>query len=142
MSKHLATSALMAVSLLIGAGGATIYAQATTPIYAVAEINVKDKDSYDKILPKALDMIRAGGGKYVAGGYNKTKSVIGTPPPNRYVLIRYDGGAEAFDKVWNGGLKECLSSEPKCNTPADLIIGTVDQDLRECCHAMLFAFVG
>ena len=35
-----------------------------------------------------------------------------------------------------------LSSEPKCNTPADLIIGTVDQDLRECCHAMLFAFVG
>ena len=33
-----------------------------------------------------------------------------------------------------------LSSEPKCNTPADLIIGTVDQDLRECCHAMLFAF--
>jgi hypothetical protein len=24
-----------------------------------------------------------------------------------------------------------LSSEPKCNTPADLIIGTVDQDLRE-----------
>jgi parallel beta-helix repeat protein len=35
-----------------------------------------------------------------------------------------------------------LSSEPKWNTPADLIIGTVDQDLRECCHAMLFAFVG
>jgi len=34
-----------------------------------------------------------------------------------------------------------LRSEPKCNTPADLIIGTVDQDLRECCHAMLFAFV-
>jgi hypothetical protein len=35
-----------------------------------------------------------------------------------------------------------LSSEPMCNTPADLIIGTVDQDLRECCHAMLFPFVG
>ena len=35
-----------------------------------------------------------------------------------------------------------LSSETKCNTPADLIIGTADQDLRECCHAMLFAFVG
>ena len=40
------------------------------------------------------------------------------------------------------GLNQSLSSEPKCNTPADLIIGTVDQDLRECCHAMLFAFVG
>jgi hemolysin D len=35
-----------------------------------------------------------------------------------------------------------LSSETKCNTPADLIIGTADQDLKECCHAMLFAFVG
>jgi hypothetical protein len=37
---------------------------------------------------------------------------------------------------------QVLSSETKCNTPADLIIGTADQDLRECCHAMLFAFVG
>ena len=111
MSKYLATSALMAVSLLIGAGGATIYAQATAPIYAVAEINVKDKDSYDKILPKALDLIKAGGGKYVAGGYNKTKTIIGAPPPNRYVLIRYDGGAEAFDKVWNGGLKDWVEKE-------------------------------
>ena len=36
----------------------------------------------------------------------------------------------------------CLGSEPKCNTPADLIVGTVDHDLRECCHAVLFAFVG
>ena len=53
MSKRLATSALMAVSFLIGAGGATIYAQATTPVYAVAEINVKDKESYDKTVPKA-----------------------------------------------------------------------------------------
>ena len=35
-----------------------------------------------------------------------------------------------------------LSSETKCNTPADLIIGTANQDLRECCHGMLFAFVG
>ena len=111
MSKYLATSALMAVSLLIGAGGASIYAQATAPIYAVAEINVKDKDSYDKILPKALEMIKNGGGKYVAGGYNKTKTIIGAPPPNRYVLIRYDGGAEAFNKVWNGGLKDWVEKE-------------------------------
>ena len=38
--------------------------------------------------------------------------------------------------------REPLSSETKCNTPADLIIGTADQDFRECCHGMLFAFVG
>jgi hypothetical protein len=41
-----------------------------------------------------------------------------------------------------GGNMPRLSSEPKCNTPADLIIGTVDQDLRECCRVMLFAFIG
>jgi uncharacterized protein (DUF1330 family) len=111
MRKYLGTFALMAVSLLLGAGGATIYAQSNAPIYAVAEINVKDKDSYDKILPKALDLIKAGGGKYIAGGYNKSKSIIGAPPPNRYVLIRYDGGAEAFDKVWSGGLKDWVEKE-------------------------------
>jgi XFP N-terminal domain len=33
------------------------------------------------------------------------------------------------------GTSPGLSSETKCNTPADLIIGTADQDLRECCHA-------
>ena len=52
---------------------------------------------------------------------------------------------KAIDEVWpKTRAQRCwvLSSEPKCNTPADLIIGTVDQDLRECCHAMLFAFVG
>jgi hypothetical protein len=50
----------------------------------------------------------------------------------------------AADAHWVRFVKQrgILSSEPKCNTPADLIIGTVDQDLRECCHAMLFAFVG
>jgi hypothetical protein len=29
----------------------------------------------------------------------------------------------------------------KCNTPADFILA-VDRELRECCHAMLFGFVG
>ena len=46
----------------------------------------------------------------------------------------------AFRQMATAG--PALSSEPKCNTPADLIIGKVDQDLRGCCHAMLFAFVG
>ena len=42
----------------------------------------------------------------------------------------------------NTTLPTRLSSETECNTPADLIIGTADQDLGECCHGMLFAFVG
>jgi hypothetical protein len=46
---------------------------------------------------------------------------------------------ERFDSHYLG--EPHLNSDAKCNTPA-LDIGMVDQDLRECCHAMLFAFVG
>lgn len=34
--------------------------------------------------------------------------------------------------TFDSSFRVTLRSEPKCNTPADLIIGTVDQDLREC----------
>jgi hypothetical protein len=50
--------------------------------------------------------------------------------------------ASAIALRYGSACHAILSSETKCNTPADLIIGTADQDLRECCHAMLFAFVG
>jgi hypothetical protein len=40
---------------------------------------------------------------------------------------------------WNGDL---LSSGAKCNTPRRFDIGKVVQDLKECCHAILFASVG
>src|SRR3984957_5121127 len=35
-----------------------------------------------------------------------------------------------------------LSSDAKCNTPGRFDIGKVVQDLKECCHAILFASVG
>ena len=35
-----------------------------------------------------------------------------------------------------------LSSDAKCNTPRRFDIGKVDQDLKECCHAILFASLG
>ena len=108
----LKSALLVTASIVVGAGAVQLlHAASGPPIYAVAEINVKDKESYNKILPKALEMIKNGGGTYVAGGYDKTKTIIGTPPPNRYVLIRYDGGAEAFDKVWAGGLKDWVEKE-------------------------------
>ena len=36
----------------------------------------------------------------------------------------------------------CLSSDARCNTPCRFDIGLVVQDLKECCHASLFASVG
>src|ERR1700730_10746870 len=35
-----------------------------------------------------------------------------------------------------------LSSDARCNTPCRFDIGSVDQDLRECCDASLFTSVG
>ena len=62
----------------------------------------------------------------------------------QYLLSREHGSEDIRDMIVEDirQAQWSLSSETECNTPADLIIGTADQDLRECCHAMLFAFVG
>src|SRR5450432_3264802 len=41
----------------------------------------------------------------------------------------------------SGGI-EGLSSDARCNTPRRFDIGKVVQDLKECCHAILFASIG
>ena len=33
--------------------------------------------------------LRASGGKYLAGGFNKAISLFGSPPPNRVVLLQF-----------------------------------------------------
>ena len=41
-----------------------------------------------------------------------------------------------------GTIEFILSSDAKCNTPRRFDIGKVVQDLKECCHAILFASLG
>jgi hypothetical protein len=53
---------------------------------------------------------------------------------NSVILL---GGADSVHAVPAG-----LSSDAKCNTPRRFDIGKVVQDLKECCHAILFASVG
>jgi uncharacterized protein (DUF1330 family) len=54
------------------------------------EIDVKDQDGYTKdFLPKAQANIKEGGGKYIAGGFNKAISMSGSPPPARVVLLQF-----------------------------------------------------
>ena len=43
-------------------------------------------------------MIVDGGGKYVAGGFNKTVAFSGEPPPNRVVIIQFENMDKA--KAW------------------------------------------
>src|SRR5256885_9256543 len=56
----------------------------------------------------------------------------GTGDPKFLILAGYI----ATSDVW------ALSSDARCNTPCRFDIGSVDQDLRECCDASLFTSVG
>jgi uncharacterized protein (DUF1330 family) len=78
-------------SFVLGIGAASIlHAQTKAPAYVVAEIDVKDQDGYTKdFLPKAQANIKEFGGKYIGGGMNKAIGFVGTPPPNRVVLLQF-----------------------------------------------------
>jgi uncharacterized protein (DUF1330 family) len=89
---------------LLGAGTVQmLHAQAKPLAYALAEIVVKDEDGYKKdFLPEAQRIIKEGGGKYLAGGFNKTTALSGAPPANRVILIQYEN-MDALNKWWDGG---------------------------------------
>ena len=78
-------------SFVLGVGAADLlHAQTKPPGYVLAEIDVKDQDGYTTdFLPKARANIKESGGKYLAGGFNKTISMSGSPPPNRVVLLQF-----------------------------------------------------
>jgi uncharacterized protein (DUF1330 family) len=91
-------------SFVLGAGTVQmLHAQAKPPAYTLAEIAVKDEDGYKKeFLPEAQRIIKEGGGKYLAGGFNKATALSGAAPPNRVVLIQYEN-MDALKKWWDGG---------------------------------------
>jgi uncharacterized protein (DUF1330 family) len=102
-SKYKIAAAVIG-SFVLGAGMVQmLHAQAKPPAYTLAEITVKDEDGYKKdFLPEAQRIIKEGGGIYLAGGFNKTTALSGTPPGNRVVLIRYEN-MDALKKWWDGG---------------------------------------
>ena len=102
-SKYKIAAAVIG-SFVLGLGAAgLLHAQAKPPAYALAEIAVKDEDGYKKdFLPEAQRIIKEGGGIYLAGGFNKTTALSGTPPANRVVLIRYEN-MDALKKWWDSG---------------------------------------
>ena len=95
------------VSVVLGAGAVELlHAQTTPPAFNVAMINVKDEEGYKKdFLPEAQKMIKEGGGKYIAGGWNKTTPMDGPPPPNRVVILQFES-TSALKKWWESGLEK------------------------------------
>ncbi len=85
----------VALSMLAGAAlgaGALqgLHAQATPPIYYVAEIDVTNVDAYTKeYAPKAQALIKAHGGRILAAG-QKVTSIEGEPPKQRVAIQAWD----------------------------------------------------
>jgi hypothetical protein len=74
------------------------------PVYAVFEANVADEAAYTKALPDVRKMIKENGGEPIAGGFNRTKLVMGKPTRQPHVILRWES-EEAFTKAHTGGVK-------------------------------------
>jgi uncharacterized protein (DUF1330 family) len=91
MKSTLKITAAIACGLVVGGGTVQLlHAQSKPPAFVVAEIAVRDRQGYDENFQKATEKdIAVHGGKYLAGGYNKTLSLVGPEPPNRVVFLQF-----------------------------------------------------
>ena len=102
----LKSALLLGAGIAIGAGAIHgLHAATGAPVYTVYEANITDEASYTKALPDVEKWIKENHGTRVAGGFNKTKLVSGSPAVgNRYVIVRWDNEGD-FDKAMSAGLK-------------------------------------
>jgi uncharacterized protein (DUF1330 family) len=91
MTGSLKIAAAIACALFIGGGAVELlHAQAKPPAFVVAEVDVKDRPGFEEnFLKGATKDIADHGGKYLAGGYNKTMSLVGNEPANRVIILQF-----------------------------------------------------
>jgi uncharacterized protein (DUF1330 family) len=91
MTGSLKITAAIVCALFIGGGAVELlHAQAKPLAFVVAEVDVKDRAGFEENFLKATRKdIADHGGKYLAGGYNKTMSLVGTEPANRVVILQF-----------------------------------------------------
>ena len=109
----LKSALLVTAGIVLGAGAiSTLQAQSNAPYYMVAEINAKDQTAYEASgVDKVRNLIlQYHGGKLIAGGYNKTETYDGAPPPNRFLIFQY-ADKDASDKAWNESIKNWQTSD-------------------------------
>jgi uncharacterized protein (DUF1330 family) len=100
MEEAMKTRYTVALSMLAGAAlgaGALqgLHAQATPPVYYVAEIDVTNIEAYTReYAPKAQALIRQHGGRLLAAGQDVT-AIEGEPPKARVAVLAWD----SMDKI-------------------------------------------
>jgi uncharacterized protein (DUF1330 family) len=101
----------VALSILAGipVGAAAVqalHAQAKSPAYVVAEIDVMDLAPYDKeYVPPAAKAIADGGGKYVVRG-GQTEAFYGEPPKPRIAIMVFESMEKAKAAFDSSAYKE------------------------------------
>jgi hypothetical protein len=81
---------LVAAGVIIGASAISVLnAQSNAPYFEVAAVNVTDQTGYEASgVDKVREAIKAGGGKLIAGGYNKATTLEGdVPAANRFLIF-------------------------------------------------------
>jgi uncharacterized protein (DUF1330 family) len=84
----------VALAMLAGFGlGAvavqSLHAQAKPPVYVISEVSVSNPEAYAKeYLPKAQAIIKAAGGRYLAGG--SAIAIEGAPLAARVTIQQWD----------------------------------------------------
>ena len=92
--------------------GSALMAQNRAPYFTVGEIEVKDEAAYKAWLPEVRKHVGKAGGRYVAGGFDKTTTLVGTAPPNRVVIIVF-ANINAWKKWWKDvGEQDIKNAEP------------------------------
>jgi uncharacterized protein (DUF1330 family) len=111
--KNYKIAAALIGSFVLGAGGVQLLHAQSAPVgITVSEINVKDLDAYKEWLPAVQKTIAEAGGQYLGGGFNKTTTMTGDPPPNRVVVIQYPS-VEAAKKWWQENGTEAIKKAEK-----------------------------
>jgi uncharacterized protein (DUF1330 family) len=87
--NHLLAMATLGVALGAVTGQA-LHAQATPPVYYVADVDVTDLDGYLKeYAPKAATSSKDFGGQTLAAGQEITQ-IEGAPPNRRVVIVKWN----------------------------------------------------
>jgi uncharacterized protein (DUF1330 family) len=82
----------------------------------VAEVNVKDRADFDENFLKGIRADNSQhGGEYLAGGYDKTLSLVGPEPPNRVVILQF-ANRDAV-KEWRKEARLTWRTRSAANTP-------------------------
>jgi uncharacterized protein (DUF1330 family) len=98
---------LVTTGIVIGVSAISVLnAQSSAPYFEVAAINVTDQAGYEASgVDKVREAIKAGGGKLIAGGYNKATTLEGdVTAANRFLVFQYPS-KEAHEKVWTNDIR-------------------------------------